>query len=131
MNDPIQIIYEFLTEEGTPLATLLGGRIWSPVVAAGFKNEDPAIVFHPSEESPEAPANVIANSIVFKCYGGAATFQSSRNVATQLYNRLHRARARTGTGEIMLPRSTNMYQGGEDPDTGWPFHVALFEIVTQ
>lgn len=131
MNDPIQIIYEFLSEDGTALATLLEGRLWSPVVAAGFKNEAPAIVFHPSEESPEAPANVIANSIVFKCYGGASTFQSSRNVATQLYDRLHGARAQTETGAIMMARCKNMFQGGEDPDTGWPFHVAIYEIVTQ
>jgi len=131
MNDPIQIIYEYLSESGTALATLLGGRIWSPVVAAGFKNEEPAIVFHPSGESPEAPANVIANTIVFKCYGGDATFQSARDVAKALYDRLHRARAQTTTGEIMLSRCTNMYQGGEDQDTGWPFQVAIFDITTQ
>lgn len=131
MNDPIQIIHEYLSETGTALCNLVGDRIWSPVVAPGFKNEQPAIVFHPSGESPEAPANVIANTIVFKCYGGNSTFRASRTVAQALYEVLHGARAQTTTGAIMLARCRNMFQGGNDEETGWPFHVAQYEIVTQ
>lgn len=131
MNDPIQIIYEYLTESGTALSDLVGERVWSPVVAPGFENTQGAIVFHPDGENPEAPANVIANSIVFKCFGGDATYQSTRGVAQALYDRLHGARAQTTTGAIMLARCKNMFQGGADPETGWPFHVAIYEVLTQ
>lgn len=131
MNDPIQILYEFLTVPGTGLCNLVGDRIWCPISPPGFDNTAAALIYHPDGETPEAPSNVMANSIVFKCYGGLATFTSSREVASALYDRLHRARAQTATGEIMMARCKNMYQGGADPDTGWPFHVAIYEIVTQ
>lgn len=131
MNDPIQILYEFLTTPGTTIYGLVEDRVWSPVAPQGFRNTEAAVIYHPDSEVPEAPGNVIANSIVFKCYGGNSTFRSSRTVAEALYDVLHGARAQTATGAIMLARCRNMYQGGNDPDTGWPFHVAQFEVVTQ
>lgn len=131
MNDPIQILFEYLTVAGTDFNGLVGNRVWSPVVVQGFNNTQPAVVYHPDAEVPEAPGNVIANSIIFKCYGGAASFTASRLVAQRLYELLHGARAQTVTGAIMMARCRNMYQGGNDPDTGWPFHVAQYEILTQ
>lgn len=131
MNDPIQILYEFLTVPGTNLYNLVGDRIWCPIATSGFDNTQPALIYHPDGEAPEAPANVMANSIIFKCYGGSESFTASRLVAQRLYELLHGVRAQTATGAIMMSRCRNMYQGGNDPDTGWPFHVAQFEILTQ
>jgi hypothetical protein len=130
MNDPILIVHEFLSAPGTDLNTLVGDRIWSPIAPDGFQNTQPALIYHPDVQAPEAPMNVMVNSVVFKCYGGDGTFSKAREVAMRLYERLHMGRGTTASGKIIQSRCTLMQQAGYEPDTGWPIHVARFEVVT-
>lgn len=130
MNDPIQIVFEYLTVPGTPLFAAVGKRVWCPVAAEGFDNTQPALVYHPDAEVPEAPVNVLMNSLVFKCYGGKADFGSARILAQTLYGRLHGASGETTTGRIIRARCTHMQQAGNEPETGYPVHIAQYQVLT-
>jgi hypothetical protein len=130
VNDPIRIVFEFLTEPGTPLFEAVGNRVWCPVAPEGFDNTQPALIYHPDSEVPEAPVNVLANSLVFKCYGGAATFGSARVLAQALYDRLHGASGVTASGRIIRSRCVHMQQAGNEPETGYPVHIAQYQVIT-
>ena len=130
MNDPIQIVYEWLAAPGSLLYEAVGNRVWCPVAPDGFDNTVPALIYHPDSEVPEAPINVLANSLVFKCYGGAPTFGSARIVAQKLYDRLHGASGVTASGRIIRARCVHMQQAGQEPETGYPVHIAQYQVIT-
>lgn len=130
MNDPIRIVYEWLTTPGSKLYQAVGTRVWCPIAANGFDNTQAALVYHPDAEVPEAPVNVLANSLIFKCYGGAPDFGSARLVAQKLYDRLHGASGRTAAGSIVRSRCVHMQQAGNEPETGYPVHIAAYQVIT-
>lgn len=130
MADPILILWEYLTESGNDLYTSVGTRVWCPIPPPSFDNTEPGLVYHPDDQAPEAPMNVLMSSIVFKCYGGSDSFSDARAIAEKLYGRLHMVSATTTSGQIVRVRCAHMSQMGADPDTGWPVHLARYEMIT-
>jgi len=118
---------------GTGLYTLCADRIWCPQAKAGWTNTAAAIVFHPSSEVPRIGAtDVIRSTFVFKCYGGSDRFTDARAVYRALADRLHDVSTQTATeGNIIIAKQVTANQLPADPDTGYPAHMAIFQITME
>ena len=135
MIDVPQLIFEFLTTSGTGLFTLVGNRVWCPLVDAnsGWKNETAAIVYHPATESNHGAATaVITGNYVFKCYGGTKQYTNARAVYRALNDRLHGVANEAKTeGSIIWAEQVVSAQLPPEPGTSYPAHMATYKIIAQ
>jgi len=131
--DSPKIIEEFLTDEDGELFAFLGGPyVSTPVAHEGFRNEHPAIIFHPETEGIHISGAETTTVFVFKCYGGTSQFADARAMYRALVSYLQNRRGvATSAGTIRLARLITAFQGAPDPGTSWPVMVAKFEVHTE
>ena len=130
MIDTVQVIREWLEVSGTGLYALCGTRLHCPMLPPEYKNEAAAIMFHPEIETSHITATDVHQTIfVFRCFGGSSSYTTARSVYRALHDRLHGiANEATASGTIIQAELITAFQGGADPDTGWPSHVAKFWV---
>ena len=132
MIDTGQLMWEFLTVEGTGLYTLCGTRVWSPHLPGNFTNTAAAVTYHQEAETQSGQnTGVITTGFVFKCYGGDKKPSAARTVYRALHDRLNMGYASVTEGAIILAIQTTALQMPPDPDTGWPAFVAKYEVTVE
>lgn len=130
MTDVAKILGEFLQQSGTSLNQSVGSRIWSPVVPKGFQNSQPALVFH-VETSPESASGVMASEVVFKVYGGSSSLAAPGEVGGRLYSRLHLSSGNVASGSLVHGQCLSISGILTDPETGWPYRIDRYRIITR
>lgn len=125
--DPITKVGEFLRAQGTPLYQLCGLRVWSPVAQAGYKGEQPAVVFHSTNDDLHETKATEFTHFIFKCYGGTGKYEDARKVCIALTNRVHGAN--DPAFNFMRARVFNRGQPMDDPDIGRPICLAEANIL--
>ena len=138
-KEPIEILGEYLADPiavgmgGINLRAALGGNYTStPVAPAGWKNTQVCIVYHEETGSSHITDAKREANVLFKCYGGSASYKAANAVRQNLYGYLHNARGvQTASGKIVLAEEIMRFQGPPEPDTGWPVAIAKYRITTE
>lgn len=134
MTDSVQVVWEYLTVEGTALNALVGTRVWSPESPPTWKNATAAIVYEMlDEEKRSTPKNSVL--MAFRCYGGKRPDESdySHGAARAVYLALHdRLNAADGTvtasGTIMVCTQQTGAQSYGEEETEWPVVEAQYRF---
>lgn len=128
MIDRTQIVYEILTG-ASELATTIGTNCWSPVAPPSWDGDTPAVIFHQESGSSHTTGATNKASFVFKCYGGNNSYGSSRELFTQLYERLQMQDFSVASGDVDLVVMTNDSQLPPEPDENYKAHLAVFSFT--
>lgn len=131
-----RIIWEFLTATGTGLYTLCGTRVWHsgyPQRGSGsgqWADGTTGIVFFVvgTETPPNGQTETV--TIEFRCHGADRTHSAAQAVARALFDRLQASGGTVTTGYIHRAFRTGQ-QDLIDPDTGWPFTLARYNITLE
>jgi hypothetical protein len=113
------------------LHSIVGNRIATPVTPHDFKNTEAALVMHVESEKRHPTARMVDAVVVIKCLGGTADYADARRVYLALRHRLHGATGEDASngGRIVRAAEVTSYQGGPEPDTGYPTHVSKFRLL--
>ena len=138
MNDPSQIVYEWLTKTGTDLYREVADRVTEGLLHAGFTNTEKRIVFVVEVGTPESPVGLISNMVSARCYGGTNSEADASSVARALYNRFvvdtRKAPGRVSTGRLLRARCVMIAPGPPEEVEGgqsWPVHLVRIEVITE
>lgn len=137
--EPLDIVGEYLADltavgmDGTNLQAILGGNyVATPVAPAGWKNTHPAIIYHEETGSSHTTDAMRYTVVLFKCYGGSASYKAAAATRQALYKYLHNVRgAVMASGTLLLAEEILRFQGPPEPDTGWPVAIAKYRITTE
>ena len=113
MIDTALVLYDYLTELGNPVRTLIGENCWTmqnePV---DWNNSSAAIGMQISEQGQFSCRDWVEASITFFCYGGTDNGADSFAIYSALYDRLHGIQNQIGdNGAIVWAQ-----QFASDPD---------------
>lgn len=113
------------------LHSIVGHRIATPVTPHDFTNQEAALVMHVESEKRHATARMVNATIIIKCLGGTADYADARRVYMALRHKLHGASGEDATngGRIVHAAEISSYQGGPEPDTGYPSHISKFGVL--
>lgn len=129
MVDSAQVFWEWATANGTDLYSLVGARVWRPVAHEGWKNTEPAVVYGVSTETHHAAAETVRVTVTCKCYGGSALYRAADVVYRALKARFRGVRGQaTDSGHILRCDFITGTTGLKEPQTGYPYAVAMFEL---
>ena len=128
MIDTVAKVKAYLiADTGSTLYGLTGTRIWSPIAQDNFTNTAAAIVYHVASEKPHASGSTYTTQVTFKCYGGSNSFTTARTVYRALYDRLHAKGSYSNS--ILRAWQVTASQSLLDPDTGWPYVLATYQVI--
>jgi hypothetical protein len=113
------------------LNAMVGTNIATPVAPHDFQNTAAALVMHVESEQRHPTARMVTAVIVIKCLGGTADYADARDVYLALRHRLHGASGEdvSNGGRIVRAAEVTSYQGGPEPDTGFPSHISKFRVL--
>jgi hypothetical protein len=113
------------------LHSIVGNRIATPVAPHDFANTEAALIVHVESEKRHPTARMVEATVVIKCLGGTADYADARRVYLALRNRLHGATGEDASngGRIVRAAEITSFQGGPEPDTGFPTHVSKFRLL--
>jgi hypothetical protein len=123
--DALQAVRDFLVAQGA-LTALTGGRIWAgrDVPPPGYQPADGgAICLNVRGGSVDESDALVLPSVQFKCYG--ADEVGANEVYRALYDALHNAQAAV----VRWARCEILGQTLQEPETGWTFVLAFFQVT--
>lgn len=135
IKDGLQIVVEYAlisTPSGSAHALLndaIGTNVGKGGLGAGFRNTVAAISIHSQAHTSEFDANVQSDRYIIKCYGGTNSPNDAINIFRLVFNVFQKAFGDTAAGGIV--RSS--FETGTliiEQDTGYPYYMAVFEILT-
>lgn len=135
MIDRAAIFDAWLRQSPSTFATFMGTQggaipVSCPVAPASFDNSYKAIVFHPDGEAADINGSTIRSSFTCKCYGGSNAYEDARAVAGALYDHCHNKRGwGFASAKICKMIVLDQFQGGEEPDLGWPVQIVRIEMI--
>lgn len=122
MIDPHEAIVTYLeAQAGLAGVTIVAGR---NEPAEGYQPSDgPCIVFKVRGGSGDYEDALITPSVQFKCY------ESTERSAYSLYIALRDALQHGANSQVRWAREEVLGQPLTEPDTGWPFTLAFFDVT--
>ena len=89
------------------------------------------IVFRARGGGPDYDDALLMPSVQFKCYGTDANNESSELASFTLYRSLYDALHNGHDGSILHAQSETLGQLLDEPDTGWYYVLAHFQIMVR
>ncbi len=114
-----------ISDLGDAFYTLVANRVVSPIPPSGWENQNPAVVFHFESNLSQRNAADHSTAILFKFYGGSASFADAEAIFIAFRNRVTISMKGVVTPLIEI---VNDFEGGADPDFGYPFYVAQCRV---
>lgn len=133
MDDSLEIVRQFLLTEGSELLTVLGGAFVSvDALPVDFQNEHPALVITSEGNTSHVSGADDALTLRVKCYGGSPHGYIARGVALAVRRHMFLPGVKTlSGGSIKQVFYMSDFPGPEDPEEGWPTHIARFLVFTK
>jgi hypothetical protein len=128
--NPVQVITKFIEEQLEAEADsgdTLHERVAMDRLPPSFKNTTTAIeVQHQSGRSATAEAPINTHQIAVKCYGGSTDDADAWAVHDRVYGVLHNQIGDTLYGGVLFCELATVSKYN-DPDTGWPVVLAVYQ----
>lgn len=130
MNDPIKTIWEFLTEIGTDLYSLIASRAWCPEASPTWTNASPSVVYELVDDGEHGASADRTVLVAFRCYGGSAKTADARRTYDAMIDRFRACEGWTGTnGTILTAQRVSGIVGGREDGTEWPVCGATYLVT--
>ena len=121
MIDTAQVLYDYLTELGNPVRTLVATNCWTlqgePV---GWKNDSAAIAMQISETGQFSCRDWVEASVTFFFYGGTDNASDCFDIYAAVYDRLHGQQNKIGdNGTIVWAQQFSGDPDEIEPDSSY------------
>ena len=135
-NVSLKILREYLVTSGTDLYTDVATRIDT---LGNYDNSSPFIVMTRQGGVNSDRLPVSRPAVMFKVYSGTGKIEqdpsgayTAMTVYENLKSRLHNVNNQTTTsGFIVSAFEQQQPQDVVDPDTGWPYVLAFYDVMTR
>jgi hypothetical protein len=130
MIDTAKVLYNYLTELGNPVRTLIGENCWTlqnePV---GWNNGSAAIAMQISEAGMYSHPEWVEASVTFFFYGGTDNASDCYNIYAAVYDRLHGKQSQqTANGTIEWAQQISSDPDDIEPDSSYRRARATYQI---
>lgn len=130
VKSPLQIVVDWLVQNGTTLYTSTAGRIARDRLPSGYSNSQAAIVASLASCKPHLSTGVLESTVTFRCYGGTTQPKDAETVGLLLTDRLQMAGGNVSEGGLVLAQQIDGMTL-IDPDTGWPYYASRWRVLTK